>query len=258
MNWHIRRGAVIAGVALSLIVGVISIQIAADLTAAAAPPPAPPVSIETLKDQLAAEQARAAGLQKQLEDLLGVTGQLTVALDLTQSQVTDDGLTADELRKRLKAAEAKLSAVNKLLRRAEARLAALGQSDKSASSGTKPTTGGAAPGATRAPTPKPAAPATPFSLAVQLAGGGVQATWTKCARSDFYAYALVRSTDSEIHYPPEDRDTLIAQITTQSASSATDAAAPSGNLWYRVYCLSRHDSENQVVATTSTVRITAP
>ena len=158
--------------------GVVSIQIAADLTAAAAPPPAPPVSIETLKDQLAAEQARAAGLQKQLEDLLGVTGQLTVALDSTQSQVTDDGLTADELRKRLKAAESKLSAVNKLLRKAEARLAALGQSDKSTSSGTKPTTGGAAPGATRAPTPKPAAPATPFSLAVQLAGGGVQATWT--------------------------------------------------------------------------------
>ena len=189
---------------------------------------------------------------------MGVTGQLTVALDSTQSQVTDDGLTADELRARLKAAEEKLSAVNKLLRKAQARLAALGQATQAASTGSKPAAGAPAAKGTRAPTPKPAAPATSFSLAVHIAGGGVQATWTTCARSDFYAYALVRSTDSEIHYPPEDRDTLVAQTTTKSASSATDAAAPSGNLWYRLYCLSRHDSENQVVATTATVRITAP
>ena len=257
MNRHIRRGAVIVGVALSLLVGVASIQIAADLTAAAAPPPAPPVSIETLKDQLAAEQTRAAGLQKQLEDLMGVTGQLTIALDSTQSQVTDDGLTADELRARLKAAEEKLSAVNKLLRKAQARLAALGQATQAASTGSKPAAGAPAPKGTRAPTPKAPA-ATSFRLTVRVAGGGVQASWTTCARSDFYAYALVRSTDSEIHYPPEDRDTLVAQTTTKSASSATDAAAPSGSLWYRLYCLSRHDSENQIVATTATVRITAP
>jgi hypothetical protein len=61
-----RRGAVIAGVIASLLVGVLSIQVAADLTAAAAPPPAPPVSLDTLKRQLAAEQDRASGLQQQL------------------------------------------------------------------------------------------------------------------------------------------------------------------------------------------------
>jgi hypothetical protein len=257
VNKRIRRGGVIVGVALSLVVGLVSIQVAADLAADAAPPPAPPVSIETLKDQLATEQARAAGLQRQLEDLLGVTGQLTVALDATQSQVADDGLTADELRKKLKTAETKLSAVNKLLRKAQARLAALGAAATNASTGSKPATGGGAPAA-KPPAAKPPAQTAAFTLSVGLGGGGVHATWTTCARSDFYAYALVRSTDSEIHYPPEDRDTLVAQITTKSATSATDAPAPSGNLWYRLYCLSRHDGENRIVATTSTQRITAP
>ena len=255
MNRLMRRGGVILGVVLSLVLGVVSIQVAAGLAADAAPPPAPPVSIDVLKDQLATEQARAAGLQQQLEDLLGVTSQLTAALDSTQSQVADDGLTADELRKRLKTAEAKLSAVNKLLRKAQARLAALSQATNNGSTGSKPAAGGAAPAAPHQPTPKPAAQTAPFTLTVRLSSGDVRATWTACTRSDLYAYALVRSTDSEIHYPPEDRDTLVAQTT---ATSATDAAAPSGNLWYRAYCLNRHDGETKSVATTSTVRITAP
>ncbi len=241
--------------------GVVAIQVAAELTAAAAPPPAPPISMATLKGQLADEQARAASLQQQLEDLLGVTGQLTAALEGTEDQVADDGLTATQLRDRLKAAEAKLKAVNQLLKKAQARLAALGQSINDASETTPPAGGGGGggggnpPAPTATPVPPPAAT---FSLSLSLAGGGVRATWTTCSSSGFYAYALVRSTDSEIHYPPEDRDTLVTQVTSVGTTSATDSAAPSGRLWYRVYCLTRSGGETRVSKSTPTAQINVP
>jgi hypothetical protein len=263
VNRRIRRGAVVGGVFACLVFGVVSIQIAADLAAAAAPPPAPPISMETLKSQLAAEQARATSLQQQLEDLLAVTTQLTTALDSTAAQVSDDGLTADQLRARLKAAEAKLASVNQLLKKAQARLAALGQSIVDASGRTPPPAAdaGGGGGGTTGATPRPAAtapPTSPFTLSLSLAGGGVKATWTKCSVSGFYAYAVVRSTDSEIHYPPEDRDTLVAEVSAVATTTATDGAAPTGSLWYRVYCLTRSGGETRVNKTTSTVKITAP
>ncbi len=263
MKGRMRRGAVIAGVIASLLVGVLSIQVAADLAAAAAPPPAPPVSLDTLKSQLAAEQDRATGLQQQLEDLMGVTGQLTDALDATQTQVNDDGLSATDLRHRLKAAEAKLALVNGLLRKAKARLVALGQTTAglSAGSGSSSGKGGGGGGAGAAATPAPTAPppaAPTFSLSLSLAGGGVKAAWTACTLNNFYAYALVRSTDREIHYPPEDRDTLVAQVNSSSTLTATDGAAPSGTLWYRLYCLTRSGGETRIGTSTSTVQISVP
>jgi len=257
---RVRRTAVVLGVVGSLVFGVVSIQVAADLAAAAAPPPAPPISMDALKAQLTAEQARATSLQQQLEDLLGVTSQLTAALDSTASQVNDDGLTADQLRTRLKAAEGKLKAVNQLLKKAQARLAALGQSINDATTKT-PTTpvggGGGAPGPTKAPSPT-AAVAASFALSLAAVGSGVKATWTTCSTTGFYAYALVRSTDSEIHYPPEDRDTLVAVVTSNATTSATDSPVPAGSLWYRVYCLTRSGGETRVSKTTPTVKITAP
>lgn len=269
MNRRIRRGAVIAGVIGSLVFGLVSIQVAAQLTAAAAPPPAPPISMDTLKAQLAAEQARATSLQQQLEDLLGVTSQLTAALDSTTSQVSDDGLTADQLRARLKAAEDKLNAVNQLLKKAQARLAALGQSISGvpartaapAGAGGGGGSGGGGGGGPAAATPRPPAttpPSNPFTLSLSLVSGGVKATWSTCSVSGFYAYAVVRSTDSEIHYPPEDRDTLVAEVSANATTSATDSPVPSGSLWYRVYCLTRSGGETRVNKTTTTVKITAP
>ena len=260
MNRRVRRGAVILGVVASLAFGVVAIQVAASLAAAAAPPPAPPISMATLKSQLADEQARAGSLQQQLEDLLEVTSQLTAALDGTEDQVADDGLTATQLRDRLKAAEAKLKVVNQLLKKARAQLAALDQSIDDASGTTPPAGGGGGVGGGNPPaaaTPVPPQPTT-FSLSLSLAGGGVRAAWTTCSSSGFYAYALVRSTDSEIHYPPEDRDTLAAQVTSVGTTAATDSAAPTGRLWYRVYCLTRSGGETRVSKTTSTVQITMP
>lgn len=262
MNRRVRRSVVVLGVAASLLLGLTSIRVAADLAAAAAPPPAPPISLQTLKDQLTAEQDRAAGLQQQLEDLLDVTDQLTAVLDATQVQVADDGLTAAELQDRLKAAKSKLAVVNGLLEKAKARLAALGAATAGLSAGGgssgKGGGGGGGGGGSAAATATPKPPATGFSLSLTLAGGGVRATWSTCSVSNFYGYALVRSTDHEIHYPPEDKDTLVTQISSNGTTTYTDGAAPSGTPTYRLYCLTRAGGETRVGTTTSSVQITVP
>lgn len=263
MNRRIRRGVVVSGVVASLLLGLVSIRMAADLAAAAAPPPAPPISLQALKDQLAAEQDRAAGLQQQLEDLLGVTDQLTAALDSTQSQVADDGSTAAQLKDRLKDAKAKLALVNGLLEKAKARLSALGAATKGLSAGGSSGksngggSGGSGGGGSSSATPAPA-PAGTFSLALTLGGGGVRATWATCTSNDFYEYVLVRSTDHEIHYPPEDHDTVAARISSVDTTSATDGNAPSGTLTYRLYCRTRRDGETHTSQTTASVQITVP
>ena len=84
------------------------------------------------------------------------------------------------------------------------------------------------------------------------------AIWTVCSVSNFHAYALVRSRDSEIHYPPEDLDTVVTSESSQSSTSAVDDPAPSGKSWYRVYCLSRSGGETKVRATTKTVDVPVP
>lgn len=260
MNRRVRRTVVISGVVASLLAGAISIRFAADMTAAAAPPPAPPISMEALRSSLAAEQARGASLQAQLDDLLLVTNELTTALSSTEGEVTTDGLTAKQLRDRLKAADGKLKTVNRLLKEAQRRLIALGAPIPTLPP-TKPASGGGS--GTSAATPKPPTGSTPtarpatFSLSLALASGGVLASWTRCSASGFDSYALVRSTDSEIHYPPEDGDTLVARITNAATTSRLDAA-PSGSRWYRLYCLIVNDGETKTAGTTATVRISVP
>lgn len=267
MNRRLRRVLVSSGVVASLVVGVASIRLAADLTADAAPPPVPPISMRELQSELQAEQARAESLQGQLDDLLGVTSQLTSALDAAQEQVSDDGLSATQLRERLKAAEARLKLVNKLLKQANARLAALGQSlsvpPAGGGSGGTGSGGGSgsgpAAGAGATPTPRPTAtPTGAFSLVLAIGGGGVVADWTTCTAAGFDSYALVRSSDLEVHFPPEDRDTVVARISSVSTTKATDAAAPAGSNWYRAYCLTLGDGELRTAATTAMVGISVP
>jgi hypothetical protein len=230
---------VAGGAAVSLAVGVVSIRVASDLAAAAAPPPAPPVSLADLQADLAAEHAREADLQAQLDELLGVTAQLSAALDATGDQVSLDGLTADQLRDRLAAAEAKLARITELLRQAQKRLAELRDVQDGNNNETTAT-------------PRPDGQSLDLTLAV--AGSGVAASWTSCSAEGFDSYALVRSTDHEVHYPPEDHDTLIARI---PGRQTTDAAA-TGTVWYRVYCLASHDGETRQVAASATESISAP
>ena len=258
MNRRIRRAFVMSGVVASLLAGVVAIQLAAQMTAAAAPPPAPPVSLDSLRNSLAAEQARGAALQSQLGDLLAVTDELKAALTSTEGEVTVDGLTAKQLRERLKAADAKLKTVNRLLKEAQRRLVAVGAAPVRTP---KPASGGAGSGGggSTSSTPAPAPTAAPktFSLSLDLASGGVRASWTTCSASSFDSYALVRSTDSEIHYPPEDGDTLVARIANHATTSTTDAA-PSGSSWFQLYCLTSSGGETKTAARTTTVKINVP
>lgn len=259
-NLKLRRSLVVMGVVLAVVVGVASIQVAAALTAAAAPPPAPPVSIESLRQALAAEQTRGLALQAQLDELNGLTSSLSDALAGTTGQVSTEGKSATKLAGQLKAAQGKLAELKGLLAKARARLLALGDTKGAAaangggtggagtSGGSSASAGGATGGGS----------GSAMSLSLSLAGGGVLVDWTSCTASGFSGYAVVRSTDPEIHWPPEDRDTEVARVTAQSTTKATDATAPSGTLTYRVYCLTTAGGETKVAQTSPTKQIKVP
>jgi hypothetical protein len=257
MSQRLRRLLVVFGVAISLLAGLVSIRVAADLAIAAAPPPAPPISMQALQAALEAEQARAASLQDQLDQLLGTTDQLSTAIATTDVRLAADGASAKELRARLKAAQARLALLTKLLKTASARLAALGAVGPTVppSSGGS---GGGTPKATPRPTPKPASGSSGFSLAVSVSGGNVVADWTSCTTSGLSGYALVSSTDSEIHYPAEDHDTVVSTVPAGGTTASTVAGAPAGRAWYRAYCLTRHDNETKVAAATNTASVVVP
>jgi hypothetical protein len=152
MNLQIRRGLVLTGVALSLAVGLASIRVAAALTADAAPPPAPPVSMASLQAQLTAEQAGSVALQQQLDEVDSLTAQLSDAIGVTSSDVSTDGLNARQLRARLVAAQKKLATASRLLEQARAKLAAVNSATPPATPVAAPVAPVEAPGA--APTPE--------------------------------------------------------------------------------------------------------
>lgn len=254
----IRRALVVAGVVMSLVIGVASIRVAAALAQAAAPPPAPPVSIESLKDALAAEQGRGEALQQQLDELTQLTSALSDALSGAKDQVKTEGLTAQELAKRLQAAQAKLAQLKVLLAQAEARLAALKAAGNpptgggGGGGGSAPGGGGGGGGGGGAP------PASGFSLALSLSGGNVRADWTACNASNFTGYALVRSTKYEVHFPPESGNTEVARITSRSTTAFTDTGAPAGTMTYQVFCLFVEGSETKFSAQTAPKSIVVP
>jgi hypothetical protein len=256
MSRRLRKPLVIVGVVASLILGIVSIQVAAALTLAAAPPPAPPISMSELESRLAAEQARAESLQAQLDDLLGVTGQLSTALSAAETKVSVDGLSAAQLRDRLKAAEARLKLINRLLKEANDRLRKLGAPTRTPPPSPRSNDGSTGGGA--GPNPTPTAAPVAFRLTASVVGGDVRVDWTACTASGFSAYAVVRSGDSEIHYPPEDLDTVVARVSTVSSTAVTDTAAPSGKVWYRVWCLTSSGGETRTAAVTNTVAVTVP
>jgi hypothetical protein len=230
------------------------------MTAAAAPPSAPPVSLDSLKQALADEQARGAALQAQLDELDGLTTSLTEALAGTQTQVATDSQSATELAKQLQAAQLKLAELKKLLAKARARLLALGDTKGAAAAstgggGSGGSSGGGSGGTSGGST---SGTTTSMSLALSLSGGSVIADWTACNASGFSGYALVRSTDSEIHWPPEDHDTEVARVTAQSTTKATDASPPSGTMTYRVYCLVTKDHETTSALSSASKQIRVP
>jgi len=119
----LRRVAVTAGVVASLVVGVATIRAASDWTAANAPLDKP-VSAQELTQALAVEQARSVDLAARLDAVGGQTAALNVAVGAAAGQVAADQATADALQARLKAAQKKLTALNRQIARAAARLRA--------------------------------------------------------------------------------------------------------------------------------------
>ncbi len=82
--------------------------------------------------------------------------------------------------------------------------------------------------------------------------------WSTCQVTGFAAYAVVRSTDKEVHWPPEDNDTEVDRPTSQSTTAALDASPPSGTLTYRVYCLVLRDGQLKVAGKSGTATIVVP
>lgn len=120
----IRRTIVVAAVVLSLALGGVAVRAAAAWTAASAPLEAPPVSADTLGQQLADEQQRSAALEAQLAGLMNQSNDLSDALQAARDRATSDSRTAKSLQAQLAAAQKKLAALEQAARRAAAQRAA--------------------------------------------------------------------------------------------------------------------------------------
>ncbi len=106
---RIRRLVTVFGVIAALLLGYGSIRAAAAWAAASAPLTVAPVSVTTLQDRLAVEQARSVDLRLQLQTLNTQSTELTAALEAAQAQITSDTDHATQLAKDLKAAKQKLA-----------------------------------------------------------------------------------------------------------------------------------------------------
>jgi len=122
----LRRTAVTMAVVGSLVLGAATIRAASQWTATEAPLAAPPVTVESLAAQLAAERGRTSGLAVRLDEMAGTTVELQAALDAANAQIQADTATAADLTDRIAAAKKKLAALNRKIA-ATARKAAAAQ-----------------------------------------------------------------------------------------------------------------------------------
>ena len=249
-----RRALVAVLVVVSLAGGAAAIQAAATWTAEFARFPSPVPGIAQLTAQLAQEEDRSAALQAQLDDLLSNSADLASALDEVDAQVGMDTGTAADVRASLEEARARVAKLQEALRKAGAILPAPTPAP------TPPSAGAGAPPPAATPTPAPtsaSATARPAgTLSVSLASGQPLLEWTACTASNFAAFAIVRSQDSEIHFPAETNDMLVALVANQSASSLVDSGAPAGTRsYYRVWCSYLSDNEYKTIWVSNTVAI---
>ncbi|HYN47296.1 MAG TPA: hypothetical protein VER83_00430 [Candidatus Nanopelagicales bacterium] len=109
----LRRTAVTVAVVGSLVLGAATIRAAGQWTANEAPLAAPPVTVESLAAQLAAERGRSSDLVTRLEAVAGQTVELQAALDVANARIQADTATAKDLSDRIAAAKKKLAALNR-------------------------------------------------------------------------------------------------------------------------------------------------
>ncbi len=118
-------------------------------------------------------------------------------------------------------------------------------------------TGAPTPDPTPAPTPRPTPAPAAASLSITVSGGQPHLSWTACTAGNFAAYAVVRSADSEIHFPAETNDTLVALVKSAASTSLIDTgASPGVRAYYRVWCTYLADTEYKTIWTTPVVSVT--
>jgi septal ring factor EnvC (AmiA/AmiB activator) len=142
----LRRAAVTVAVVGSLVLGAATIRAAGQWTASEAPLAAPPVTVDTLTAQLAAERERTSGLASRLASMAAQTAQLQAGLDAANAQIQKDAATAGDLKDRIAAAKKRLATLDRQIA-ATARRAAVVQ----AVAVTRP----APPPSAARPTPEP-------------------------------------------------------------------------------------------------------
>jgi protoporphyrinogen oxidase len=120
VNHRLRRPFVVLGVLLSLFLGVASIRAAAAWTAASAPLADRPPSVESLRAELATEQARSRALQPLLDQIESDSADLVAALAAAGDRFGVDASQAKQLQDSLAAAKAKLAALEKSIGKARA------------------------------------------------------------------------------------------------------------------------------------------
>ena len=123
MKVQIRRSLVVTATGASLVLGAAAVQTAAAWVQTTVPSSDPALAAGRLQDQLAAEQARSATLQAQVEALLAQAGQFNTALTSASDRVASDVLKAAALRAQL-ALEQKQLATLKAAAAAAAKAAA--------------------------------------------------------------------------------------------------------------------------------------
>lgn len=122
------RRALVLGMTLAVIgVGFVTVQVAADWRAAAAPLDAAPVGMDTINAQLVSETQRTSDLSGQIGSVAGQVATLEAALVEANQHVSGDADSAATLKQQLADARTKLDALQAQLRAAQDRLAALNQ-----------------------------------------------------------------------------------------------------------------------------------
>ena len=124
IRW-VRRAGVLALTGAVLAVGVVTVQAAADWRAAEAPLDVKPVSMSSISDDAAAESDRTAALSAQIDDVASQLAQLKGAVLTVNGSVTGDTDSATALSGQLDEAKARLTTVQQQLKAAQARLVAL-------------------------------------------------------------------------------------------------------------------------------------
>ena len=113
------------------------------------------------------------------------------------------------------------------------------------------------------PAPKPTtAPSTGgggFTLAVSTVESKVVIDWTACSAPGFDYYKVVRSKDSNVSFPGDGNDSVIAAVGPDGDTIAYEKGLPAGiTVYYAVFCVDKTGAGYAVLAATSVKSITTP